>query len=313
MNKAKRDTVIHGIRQRIIRALATGALRAGDRLPSTREFAAELEADPRLIGDAYRQLEKEGLVALRQRSGVYVSGDAPSARLASDPPASLLTEVLTDAALRGHPGPRFAGALRDVVFGRTLRTVVISTTADQGFGLARELREDFGLETTSVLAERISGDAVPDALRRAQLIVTTKHHAPRVRALTAELNKPLIVVSLRHDVFESEWSLWRGQTVHVIVLDPRFRTMLVQYMRGAGAEAHEVQIHLATDSVSQIPPDAPTYVTQAARTHLGKTRIPGMLIPPTRLLDESTVREIWSVIVQLNQKRSRGTPETISE
>ncbi len=61
------------IRDRIVSGLHRGRLRGGDRLPSLREMAQETGADHRVVADAYRTLEAEGLVEIRGRSGVYVA------------------------------------------------------------------------------------------------------------------------------------------------------------------------------------------------------------------------------------------------
>ncbi len=55
------------------RAVATGRLRAGDRLPSVRELAAELTINPNTIAKAYQALEAEGVTVSRHGSGTFVA------------------------------------------------------------------------------------------------------------------------------------------------------------------------------------------------------------------------------------------------
>ena len=69
------------LRDRILSGLHLGHLQPGDRLPSIRQVAAESGEDARAISRAYRQLEAEGLVEIRTRSGIYV---APQAHLGGD-------------------------------------------------------------------------------------------------------------------------------------------------------------------------------------------------------------------------------------
>ena len=98
-----------------------------------------------------------------------------------------------------------------------------------------------------------------------------------------------LVVLLRRRVL-------RAVAVHVVVLDSRFRKLVREFLRSSGAREAAVRVHLATDDLSRIGDDSPTYVTQAARAHLGRTRVPGQLIPPARLFDESCARAIWREI-----------------
>lgn len=59
--------------QSVKRDVATGALRAGDRLPSVRELAKELVINPNTIAKAYRALEAEGVILSRRGAGSFVA------------------------------------------------------------------------------------------------------------------------------------------------------------------------------------------------------------------------------------------------
>ncbi|NNC32700.1 GntR family transcriptional regulator [Longimicrobium terrae] len=56
-----------------------GAAAAGDRLPSIRALWREMGVDHRVVAQAYRILEDEGLVEVRGRSGVYLAPRTSSA------------------------------------------------------------------------------------------------------------------------------------------------------------------------------------------------------------------------------------------
>jgi GntR family transcriptional regulator len=58
--------------QQIRHGVETGALRAGERLPTIRSLAEELVINPNTVVRAYRELQHEGIVELRQGSGAYV-------------------------------------------------------------------------------------------------------------------------------------------------------------------------------------------------------------------------------------------------
>lgn len=58
--------------QQIRHGVETGALRAGERLPTIRRLAEELVINPNTVVRAYRELQHEGVVELRQGSGAYV-------------------------------------------------------------------------------------------------------------------------------------------------------------------------------------------------------------------------------------------------
>jgi len=59
--------------QRIRHAAESGALHDGDQLPSIRALAEELVVSPHTVVKAYSELEREGLIELRQGSGAFVT------------------------------------------------------------------------------------------------------------------------------------------------------------------------------------------------------------------------------------------------
>jgi GntR family transcriptional regulator len=109
------------IASRIRLAVAAGELGAGDALPSVRGLASRLRVNPATVVQAYRSLETEGFVDMRQGSGTYVKGIAATlGREAQDEQARRLAhQVLVAAARLGVPGDAVARALQGELDGRT--------------------------------------------------------------------------------------------------------------------------------------------------------------------------------------------------
>src|SRR6188474_2578919 len=66
--------------EQVRHAIETGALRPGEQLPSIRPLAEELVVNPNTIAKAYRELEHEGVIELRQGAGAFVSANGPAKR-----------------------------------------------------------------------------------------------------------------------------------------------------------------------------------------------------------------------------------------
>ena len=64
--------------EQVKHAIETGALRAGDQLPSIRPLAEQLVINANTIAKAYRELEREGVVELKQGAGAFVADIAPA-------------------------------------------------------------------------------------------------------------------------------------------------------------------------------------------------------------------------------------------
>jgi GntR family transcriptional regulator len=71
------------IAARIRVAVAAAELRPGDALPSVRQLAARLRVNPATVVQAYRDLETDGFVEMRQGAGTFVR-DVQSDKRASE-------------------------------------------------------------------------------------------------------------------------------------------------------------------------------------------------------------------------------------
>lgn len=102
-------------------AIAGGSLAAGDRLPTVRELAAELEVSPATVAAAYRALGQRGLISASGRRGTVVAAQPPlrvrGARplpagvrdLASGNPDPALLPPLAPALARLNPEHKLYG------------------------------------------------------------------------------------------------------------------------------------------------------------------------------------------------------------
>lgn len=62
--------------EQVKHAIETGALRPGEQLPGIRPLAEELVVNPNTVAKAYRELEHEGVVELRQGAGAFIAEQA---------------------------------------------------------------------------------------------------------------------------------------------------------------------------------------------------------------------------------------------
>ena len=296
---ARRDEIVDVLRQRVLRGRHAGALHPGDRLPSARELERDFEIDHRVILTAYRQLADEGLVELRQRGGIYVAGDRAAGAMPM-PPEGWLIDVLLQGIAREVPVADLAEWLRRAVGTLHLRTAVVASTADQGAGIVRELRDEYGVDGVVVDPAELDGEAVPPAVRHADLLVTTPSHATQTQPVAAALDLPCIVVTVRPDLVGSEWRLLLRRPVYVVVADGRFVELLRGYFADTPGAENLRPLVVGRDDLGAIPPDAPTYTTRAALDALGDTPVAGRQLPAARIFSAESARELVTVIVRRN-------------
>jgi GntR family transcriptional regulator len=88
--------------RQVRQALRLGVLREGDQLPTVREVVAQTAINPNTVLKAYRQLENDGLVGVRQGVGTFVTRTLAGASLAAHGPLRTdLRRWLAKARLAG--------------------------------------------------------------------------------------------------------------------------------------------------------------------------------------------------------------------
>ena len=80
------------IMDEIRRGIVLGTWRPDEPLPSVRQLAVELRVNPNTVQQAYRELERDGVIYTRRGQGSFVASRAE--------PAEERTELLRDVARR---------------------------------------------------------------------------------------------------------------------------------------------------------------------------------------------------------------------
>jgi len=95
LDPASPSPIYSQIMEQVRWAVAAGALRPDDELPSVRALAAEQLINPNTVARAYLELEREGLVTKKRGTGTYISAQA--ARLSEKNRARMVAGLLDDA------------------------------------------------------------------------------------------------------------------------------------------------------------------------------------------------------------------------
>ena len=306
---ASTATIIDRLRDRVVNQLHLGHLHAGDRLPGMRDVAAEYGVDHRAAAKAYRILETEGLVEVRDRSGVYV---APQERFGGEmleETKRWMAGVLADAWKRRITIPDLPELVRRCTATVRLRCACVESDEDHLTALSNELGREFGLEVRPVrFRPRVAASGVPilpeirSELDDVDLVVTTTFHAGAVRTEAEGLGKPLVVTTANpENIRAAERRLQQG-LLTVVCVDPEFGEG-VRAIRG-GVYRDRVHVVLAADADAVEALDAadPIVLTQAARARLADAELP-LLVPLSPSISPESARELAELIIRLNVER----------
>ena len=76
LNYRDAKPIYEQIKDGLRKLIVTGALSAGEKLPSVRELASQLAINPNTIGRAYKELESEGYIYTLVGKGTFVIENA---------------------------------------------------------------------------------------------------------------------------------------------------------------------------------------------------------------------------------------------
>ncbi|MBC6368769.1 GntR family transcriptional regulator [Algoriphagus sp. AK58] len=86
-------TIFLQIRDWLVDQILTGKLAPGDRIPSVRELAADIEVNRNTVMRSYALMEQEGIIDNRRGIGFFVS-DQARRQLAADEKAQFIQDEL---------------------------------------------------------------------------------------------------------------------------------------------------------------------------------------------------------------------------
>jgi DNA-binding transcriptional regulator YhcF (GntR family) len=300
------------LRNHIVGEMHIGHIETGDRLPTYREIARAWGVDHRAVARAYRILEAEGLVEIRERQGVFLrEQEKIGGEMLTETAEWVADEVLTEAWRRRIKIPELPEFIRRCTASVKLRCACVESTEDHRRLLCRELEEWFGFDTRPFPAERLPSHSVSDRvrvvrtddisteLREVDLMVTTHYHAAPLRAVAEVLDKPYVVVRAYPAGLEAIERRLREDGLTVVCLDPRFGER-VKALAG-GAYADRVRVILADDAraIGQLPPDEPVLISHAAREQVGRPLRP-LVDPRVPAISPESARELARLLIRLN-------------
>jgi hypothetical protein len=292
--------ILGRLRSRIVSQIHREALRTGDRLPSMRDLSDEWAVHARLVRAAYETLQREGLVELRARSGVYVAG-SPAGLLAGESQiGDWLVGVLLQARTWGVPPVGCAERIDLYLSTQRLRAACVESNEDQISWLSHESRIDYGLDAFGVDLDAVDTAALAREIRSADVVISTAFHGELLESVARAERKPIILLRLAEDFVEPLMAALRGGDLYFVVGDRRFADRLPIIYGGVEGEENLRPLVAGEDDLGVIPPGAATYVTMAAEIRLASSAALRTVWSPGRIFADSMAKELLQIIVRSN-------------
>lgn len=292
--------LVEVIRQRLVGALHLGALKAGDRLPSIRETARAFSVTPYSVLQTYAELEVEGLVERRERSGVFVADFQVATPTGLPETGAWLTDVLTQACQHQVKIPHLPDLIRRWTSAVRVRCACVESCVDSRIALALEVSQQFGIEATEV---PLQGQR--KALREADVAITTAYHAAEVGSLAAELGKPLLIATISRSILSAALQHLRERDLTVVCVDRAYGERLRSLNGGSYRDRVRVITVDDTGALADLDRAEPVLLTPAARQRLQQPdfRLIAPMYPSYSL---EFARKVAETLVRLNLQGARA-------
>jgi DNA-binding transcriptional regulator YhcF (GntR family) len=296
------------LRRRIMADVHLGRLKPGDRLPSLRTIGNELGVSIRAAARAYSELQREGLVTVRGRSGIYlVLPEVVDVSL--EAPLDWYAEMLKDAWSRRISITDVTAMLEQLV-ANPMRAGCVESTEDHMEAFCSEISEDFALETVSIHltphGARVGDETMTlyDALSSVDFVVTTAFHAAEVHEVADLLQKPVVIVSVNDTLVVAIERELKERPVTIVAADPgflqRFRESLIERFRENGElRVITVEEMLRDRSITE---GTTTLLTRAARKKLNEDEY-HLFPPPVAFLSVYAARKLVQCMLATHRNR----------
>lgn len=308
----RREEILGRLRSRVVSQIHREALRTGDRLPSMRELADEWGVHARFVRAAYETLQREGLVELRPRSGVYVAVSPAGPGAGASQIADWLVETLRRGRGWGVSPIECSERMRQVLHTQRLRAACVESNEDQISWLVYESQADYGLDAFGVDLDTVDPAVLAARIRAADVVISTAFHGELLGSIARTEGKPIILLRLAGDFVEPLLQALRRDHLYFVVADRRFAERLPVIYGGVDGAENLRPLVAGEDDLAVIPPGAAVYVTRAAEQRLSSSAALRTIWSPGRIFADSMATELLRMIVRSNIVTVRHRNEKVA-
>lgn len=219
--------------------IAAGVIKGGQRLPSVRALAQQLDVHRNTVAAVYNTLERDGVVTIKAGSGVRaLEPQTTGAWKEGVALKHLATQFVAEARQQGYDEAAMREAFELALHPpRITRLVVVDPHTDFHPLYRHELAQAFRVPIETRTPEQL-GDAPPGAL-----LLTSAYHLASVQARLGAA--PLIVfqVNAAEPLLERVRALPNGQTLGLVSVSDTLRRMAKEVFAGLQGDRLLLEAH----------------------------------------------------------------------
>jgi GntR family transcriptional regulator len=227
LDSASKIPVQVQLQDQIKLGIAVGRLRPGEMLPSVRDLERDLGVGKNSIWRVYKELEKIGLVSLRQGKGAQVSNGAPSEkrkdklaeceRLSAEAVQRLLKVKI-------HPAS-FAAYFQQYLsrtYGEEPPLIFAECNQTETETFSRQISDSWSVDVRGITFDELKAQQVRKTLTKNAHVITNAYHLDELTKLVKGTGAAVIGLKFRWDrkLVRRIESLKDGATILLVFDDP---------------------------------------------------------------------------------------------
>lgn len=238
--------------EQILAQVKSGELHPGDKLPTERELAAQLDIARGTVKKAYKDLADNNIIEVIQGSGSYIRGDrggddAETRRFA----LSAIDRMLDNLLMRGLSFREITmlfrmSMLRRDPHHRTVRVAIVDCNPESLTLFKRQLNYIPGVVLSVILVDTILLDDEPGRLLSGfDLVVTTATHYEQVSASLRTLDVKVMMVDMVPSVqtIMDISTLPAGGRVGIICQSNKFSNLILEQIEQHSGVRRSFPVH----------------------------------------------------------------------
>jgi len=214
------------IKGQLVSAIYCGKIKEGDRLPSIRELAEDLNVNYKTIRKIFLHLADEGYLDLVRGSGAYLkrrTGPQTWESMRRKAIIRLIGEVTEKAGNLGLSPQKFARIYQNYCQGTNLKNLklIVVDHGEEAFVFSRELRNRLGVEVKALSLEQIDELNAAEEVDGADFILTTSWHMDQIREFVEGLDIGIVEIKPSHTIYIEILKAAQDKNVAIVIQDER--------------------------------------------------------------------------------------------
>ncbi|MCZ6484204.1 MAG: GntR family transcriptional regulator [Acidobacteria bacterium] len=212
------------IKGQLLSAIYCGKIKEGDRLPSIRELAEDLDVNYKTARKVYLRLAEENYIEIVKGSGAFLQkgrGEKSYERMRRQAIFKLLGEVAQKAQNLGLSSARFLRLLEGYCSGTNLRKIhlLVIDHEEEAFIFSRELKMRLGVDASSVSLNQIQTNGANNLFKNSDYFLTTSWHMEEVRRLAEKYKKQVMEIKPSPEIYTEILNAARDRKVAIVIQD----------------------------------------------------------------------------------------------